>query len=78
VASASRRFSHDDPRRLALQGASAALNGPSLPPANPNRGFELMKIAGVETSLGMDARIRTVATPRVSAANRVKMHNNCG
>jgi hypothetical protein len=47
-------------------------------PANPNRGFELMKIADVRTSLSMMRAMQTAVTRRVSAKNRIKMHNNCG
>jgi hypothetical protein len=66
------------PRRLADQGASATLNGPSLPPANPSRGFELMKIADVRTSLSMMRAHANGGDEGVSAKNRIKMHNTCG
>ena len=55
--------------------ASAPLNGLSLRPANPNRGFELMKMrATFGTSLSMMRAMRTVVDER---AFRRKIASKC-
>jgi hypothetical protein len=50
----------------------------SLPRANPNRGFELMKIAGIRLSLSMMRTKRTGAGATGSAEKPHRMHNSCG
>jgi hypothetical protein len=60
------------------QVASATLNGPSLRPDNPNRGFELMNAADVRASLSMMRAHASGDDEGGFGENRIKMHNNCG